>query len=362
MGRYERLPHTGSIRSSGGMLVFRPTRVVAIRHVGGVALVTAAAVSGAFATWGCAPACTDLSNAYLLDADQFADLQKRYGSALPQNQCVDLCTRATEEAEADGGGGSGGGATGGLVGGTDSWDSCSLITIETAGYSGPGILCEGTRCFPQGMGRQPARATARARAREHYAAVAAGAEAASVIAFEDLARDLGHHDAPVLAQWARRAAHDELEHAAAMGALALAAGATPGGLSLTSREPLTLEQLALENAGEGLVTEGAGARVLAHQARHAQSAAARTLLGRVARDEADHYKLSLAIHRWARRGLGVNARRRVDEAARAALSQLSAPPSVEATPVERAALGLPDDVSLATIHARFAQQLHRVLS
>lgn len=360
MGRDERLPRRACFRSSDRMLVFRPTRVVAIRHAGGVVLVSAAAVTGAFATWGCAPACTDLSNAYVLDADQFTDLQTRYGSALPQNQCADLCTRATEEAEA-GGGGSGGGV-GGLVGGNDSWDSCTLITIETEGYTGPGILCEGTRCFPQGMGRQPARATPRAQAREPYAAMAAAAEAASVIAFEDLARDLGHHHAPTLASWARRAAHDELEHAAAMGALALAAGALPSGFSLSSRGPLTLEQLALENAREGLVTEGAGARVLAHQARHAQSERARALLGRVARDEADHYKLSLAIHRWARRELDLQARRRVDDAARAALDALSAPPSIEATPAERAALGLPDDAALATIHARFAAQLHRVLS
>lgn len=299
---------------------------------------------------GCPPSCDDLHQAYALDSDTYVDLEARYGVRLPQHECEDLCATAAADAEPVGGG------TAAPV--NDTWDSCTLIEIETAGYTGPGVLCEGTRCFPQGVGRPPAGLFVRRAGRGPFA-LAAAYEAASVLAFESLAAGLSAHRAPFgLVRAARRAARDELRHAAAMAALALRGGGTLGALAVAPLQEGTrsLEELARENATEGLVQEGWGARVLAHQARHASLPTTRRTLASVARDERRHFELSLAIQRWAGSRLGRGARARVADAAHDALDAVSTEPAADAGP------GLPGRRAARALLSDLRGELAPVLS
>src|SRR6185312_12184135 len=102
---------------------------------------------------------------------------------------------------------------------------------------------------PPGGGRRPAelvRADTTGReAVGRWLAEAAQLEAASVPAFEILARELTAHDAPrELVARALAAADDERRHARIMSSWARAHGATPGPVRVIVREPRELEAIA----------------------------------------------------------------------------------------------------------------------
>jgi hypothetical protein len=125
-------------------------------------------------------------------------------------------------------------------------------------------------------------------------------EAASVPAFEELARDLARHGAPP--RWIRsalRSADDERRHAARIGALARARGRDVAPVVREPGAPQSLRELALHNAVEGTVRETFGAWIAAWQAAHALDADVRGAMTDIARDEARHALLSEAIDRWA---------------------------------------------------------------
>jgi hypothetical protein len=150
----------------------------------------------------------------------------------------------------------------------------------------------------------------------NWSAAAAQMEAASVPAFEILARELAAHDAPSsLIARALESADDERRHARIMTSLARAHGATPGPVRVVVREPRALEAIARENAVEGLVREAYGARVAIDAA--------------IAADEARHAALAALVHAWIRPRLSYAARVRVDEARAAARAQLIAECAVE---------------------------------
>ncbi|HEX9104661.1 MAG TPA: hypothetical protein VF997_20765 [Polyangia bacterium] len=162
-----------------------------------------------------------------------------------------------------------------------------------------------------------------------WLAEAAQIEAASMPAFEILARELEAHDAPPsLIARALASADDERRHARIMASLARAHGATPGPVRVVVREPRDLAAIARENAVEGLVREAYGARVAIDPA--------------IGADEQRHAALAADVHAWIRPRLPYAARLRVDEARDAARAQLVAECAVELPRAVRDALGLPD--------------------
>jgi len=125
-------------------------------------------------------------------------------------------------------------------------------------------------------------------------------EAASIDAFERLARELEYHGAPAeLIARALAARDDEVRHTQTIDALARTHGGRgaqrPTNTSLDVR-PLT--EIALENAVEGCVHETWGALVATFQAERAATPELRSLFGAIAADERAHAALAHDIHRW----------------------------------------------------------------
>jgi hypothetical protein len=173
---------------------------------------------------------------------------------------------------------------------------------------------------PGGHVREMARGWTEAGA---YFAEMAALEAASVRAFDDLARELAAHGAPeelVLA--ARASARDEVRHARAMRALASRHGGSVRPAQAKRLGRRTLAAIAKENAVEGCVRETFGALVNAWQAAHAEDASVRAAMAEIARDELRHAALSWEIAAWAETKLGERDRREIARAKRKAVARV----------------------------------------
>lgn len=145
---------------------------------------------------------------------------------------------------------------------------------------------------------------------------AAYLEAASVIAFEHLARDLAFHEAPFgLIAAAVRAGEDERRHTALVHALAGGASPEPHAQPWRARK---LVDIAIENAVEGCVGETWGALVALAQARDASSPEVRAVYASIAPDEIGHAALAYEIDAWLRPLLTPEERTAVDTAKAAA--------------------------------------------
>lgn len=195
------------------------------------------------------------------------------------------------------------------------------------------LICEVRVTQPCGMGRRPAAPLPTALIRKelvrnelvpnepeselvgpvgaHLAAHEQG-EAASVLAFVELARDLEVHGAPPrLVLRALAAARDEIEHARAIRRI------RRGPAQVARAElapPRTLPEVLRDNTLEGVVEEGFGATVLAWQGRHAHPDL-RPTFAAIARDELGHARLAKDIAAWGRGRLARAARRRLDDEA-----------------------------------------------
>jgi hypothetical protein len=124
-------------------------------------------------------------------------------------------------------------------------------------------------------------------------------EAASVHAFESLARDLVRFRAPRrLVAAAKRAARDEARHARAMARAAGRYGSPSSRVHVDVRGSASLLELALRNAEEGCVRETFSAAVAVVQGRTASDPALRRTMRRIARDEIRHAALSWRLHEW----------------------------------------------------------------
>jgi hypothetical protein len=178
-----------------------------------------------------------------------------------------------------------------------------------------------------------------------YLAELAWLEAASVPAFERLARELGAHGAPRRLQTAsRRAAGDEVRHARSMGGLAARAGAQVGAPRVEDRATRSLEDIAIENAVEGCVRETFGAAVAAVQAKRAGDQHFRTAIKVIAREEARHAQLSWAVAQWLDGRLDEGARGRVRAARDRAAEQLLRETAVEPDAAVVSRMGVPTAV------------------
>lgn len=175
-----------------------------------------------------------------------------------------------------------------------------------------------------------------------YFAHAARLEAASVLAFRRLARELGLHGAPPsLVARAIASARDEVRHARLVGRLAVAFGGRRRGIARTTLTTRPLDEIAIENAVEGCVRETFGALVASWQALTARAPEVRRTMRLVAADERRHAELAWSVARWAEPRLSRAARRRLHIARREALARLEADVAVAPPRALVAVAGLP---------------------
>lgn len=146
-----------------------------------------------------------------------------------------------------------------------------------------------------------------------------------MIAFRRFERELRVLGAPAeMIAAARRSRTDEIRHAREMTMLAERFGATPHKVAVTvdADAPRPMFEIALENAVEGCIRETYGALVAAYQARAASDPELRSVLLRIARDEARHSALAHDFDRWIAPQLSVPEREVILGAKNAAFGDL----------------------------------------
>ncbi len=192
-----------------------------------------------------------------------------------------------------------------------------------------------------------------------WLAEAAHLEAASVHAFEQLARDLEALGAPeALVRSARRSAREEHRHARVMTGFAKRRRATPAGTSVrTARGTRSLFAVALENAVEGCVRETFGAVVATRQALRSSDPRFARAMAQIARDETRHAALAWRVSAWAEKRLTAAERRQIEAAKGAALVALRC--ELARTPEYPEDLGLPRAAEAAALLEAFLAELRR---
>jgi hypothetical protein len=132
-----------------------------------------------------------------------------------------------------------------------------------------------------------------------YFAKASHLEAASVVAFAQLERELAALGAPprILRQLGRARA-DEVRHASVTSRLAKRFGATPPAVRVRRGRNRSALAIAIENAREGCVRETLGAVIALHRAKRAGDAEIARAMRSIARDELRHARLSWELMEW----------------------------------------------------------------
>jgi hypothetical protein len=187
-----------------------------------------------------------------------------------------------------------------------------------------------------------------------YLARCAHLEAASVLAFTELAEQLAGLGAP--AQFVTRcrvAAVEEQRHAQILATFATRRGAeVPAPIR---REcDVSPATIAAHNAVEGCVHEAWAAVGAAWTAVRARDPELRAAYASIAADEAGHAQLAWDLHAWLIGQLDAEARARALAGQRAAIEAL---PRIAAAEVAPPALGLPGPDVLAAMASRFAASL-----
>lgn len=218
---------------------------------------------------------------------------------------------------------------------------CTLTTIPT---------CEGRRP----IGHIEARTNAWGSAA--YFANCAHLEAASVIAFEQLATLLHRWGAPEeLVNRCWQAAADEVDHARRITALANSLGATVPKVEVSACSP-TLLEVAFDNAVEGCVLETWAALRAHWVAQHGKTPEIRELYAKIADDETRHAQLSWDLHEWLFEQLAPLERARVETARQRALDNLPQLAHKQSQHIP-AVLGMPDSYAQIELAARFVHGL-----
>lgn len=187
-----------------------------------------------------------------------------------------------------------------------------------------------------------------------YLAGCAHLEAASVVAFTELAGQLAALGAPAgLVARCRTAAIEEARHAAVLGGLGGARGATVTRPQQQACEA-SLVAIALHNAVEGCVHEAWAAVGATWQAVHARDPELRAAFATIAVEEAGHAQLAWDLHTWLIGQLVDEQRTAVLVAQRAAIAGL---PRLAASEVGPPELGMPNAAVLAVMATRFAAGL-----
>jgi hypothetical protein len=236
-------------------------------------------------------------------------------------------------------------------------ESTGTTMVSTAGEAK--VLSRTAFC----LGRRPAGLSAQAPCAAdtelgaHFAQ-AARLEAASVFAFEQLARDLARLGAPApLIAFARRSACEEVDHTHAMRALAQRFGAELEPVSIAPPPSRAALAIALENAVEGCVRETFGALLACYQAATAQDPAVRAVMARVFEDETRHAQLAWEIAAWLEPQLCAGDREAVESARSAAHAELCEELAVCLPRDARVLVGMPSAAIAETLLAQLAGAL-----
>lgn len=190
-----------------------------------------------------------------------------------------------------------------------------------------------------------------------YFAKASHLEAASVVAFAQLERELAALRAPP--RLLRALAHarvDEVRHAEVTSRLAKRFGANPPAVRVKRGRNRKALAIAIENAREGCVRETLGAVIALHRAARAKDAEVARAMRTIARDELRHARLSWELMEWLDTKLTARGRAAVRRAfareIRALEGELSAPPSDVAE-----IAGAPDVATLRALFARVSNDV-----
>lgn len=171
----------------------------------------------------------------------------------------------------------------------------------------------------------------------------ASLEAAAIVAFERLARELEAFGAPrELVLRAKRSALDETRHATRVASIAVELGGVVSPIAIVPATERDLLALAIENAVEGTVRETYGAALATYQAEVARDPRLARLFRDIAVDETHHAALSLDLARWLDTQLSDAERATVRAARDAAAEALHEELGVAIDACERDAMGLPD--------------------
>ncbi len=291
-------------------------------------------VAGSLACSGCSGSCGPCPPT-TLTRDLTDELRFALGDDIPdQAACQNICNSGNTLGRIDDSGTSDAGPR------FDGWGirwTCELDdpVVRCAGFSSCG---EGRA--PQAL-RHPATRRAGSRVGAHFASVA-HLEAAAVPAFFELASEMNLHGAPhAMSRAARHSARQEIVHARLVGRLARRFGGEVPVVQRGETAPRSLFDMAKDNAFEGCVREAYGALLAAHQATHARDPDVRSVFARIAKDEAEHALLSLALHDWARSRVSDAERRVLDETRDQGVASLHTTVTAEEPDRALALAGLP---------------------
>lgn len=218
--------------------------------------------------------------------------------------------------------------------------------------------CGGTTCGRLTDGVQAASDGMSGNVVTRYFEAAAQLEAASVLAFRRLARELSAHDAPAsLVERAIASARDEVRHARIVGRLAKTHGGRRLPVARVELPLRSLDEVAIENAVEGCVRETFGALIASWQALSAGAPRVRGAMRMLAVDEQRHAELAWAVARWAEPRLDAAARRRLRAARNASVAELAQQVAIDPPlPLVRI-VGLPPRAAARTLFNEARRQL-----
>lgn len=234
-----------------------------------------------------------------------------------------------------------------------SCDASFTKVKESTNYVGTGCPVAGR--IPKGMALHHQGNTDEV---GHYFAEIASLEAAAVTAFAYLVKELEAYDAPQsFIDIAKDAIREETEHAELTAMLATSYGATPWEVSVPPFALRPIDEIAIENATEGCVRETFASACAMWQALHADTAAVRMVMERIAVEESRHAALSWQIDEWLMAQLTPAQQERCREAKRATIAELEASFTEATSPRLQAAAGLPDTNTSAKLFGQLRETL-----
>jgi len=190
-----------------------------------------------------------------------------------------------------------------------------------------------------------------------YFARSAHLEAASVVAFVQLSRQLQRWDAPKdLIERCVEAAQDEVRHSNIMARLAkcFTEKLSPLQVDSTAEDLFTV---ALHNATEGCIFETWSALEMKLISHTAKTEELRNVFAKIAEDETKHAQLSWDLHHWFLARLSAPQRQEILTAQRNALRVLQEEVIPETLAITPKILGLNKVDNLEEISSRFIQQI-----
>ena len=148
-------------------------------------------------------------------------------------------------------------------------------------------------------------------------------EAASVVAFEHLKKELASLGAPeYLLKRIEKAANDERRHAEQVAILAYYYGYTADTFSVKPTSFRDIETIAIDNIQEGCIGETWGALVGLYQAEKAKDPIIADTMRKIGLDEVGHASFSWEIQDWLLVRLSNSAKERVHKAQKNAIKKL----------------------------------------